>query len=742
MPTATEWIDLEEGQFYPVKGYLREGSGQDHFSVAVEYEIPEDEAESFEGHHHLSKEMQLLSLDHTGDLEMWQLIIEQEAQGDDGTFELSFLNPKQGGKYWISDVIRVDASDDEIRNKVNPYFNGIWHTGVSVASSIEEVEDQVDEFSAPELVKTIRTYNVTLNEPIGPAFSFELSSIYKNVTTMLPTTNITVNKPADVRLSSPPLGNGDGKYTIMCAHPLDPENPERNSTTRPISLGAGPSDIEYYLIEAMPYLAFKIRVTKPRTGYASEQNGIKVLIHFRDFEMDMPQCYIQSAEGDHTIDPLALPVFNSTTFREFGKSLWFEPVPLEMLYTPANEPQVRVKVNGLPAVCPKNNCGYSYVEAGEQNVASNSLSGQSLTISGSEFNQPASCNSDASDKLSVEFANSKCQITQEDLELGEIECELDHSPAAGTHYAKVHNKCGYFASSSESIDVPLVITDVQTSASPDGLNKLGGDILIITGTGFPLDKDPVVYFDHDGTSCKIMYTTETEIKCKIERFDQFKLDEDPSDVVVMVNDKTTTYTTTFAFAESYVYATGINTASSLSPVLRNDIVIQLDALYPTDPELKREDFAAELNLESEITEGHWWFNFTLGDFEWIPDETTAWPLYVKSVDNTERTVTLNFRGAPSGSYAILISSNSLGRLDNENLKITTESVVTAISPSSGSALGGTMVTITGENFSTNPIDNPVMIGDSLCIIKSSKPQEIVCEIEARPSIEDFSSYQS
>jgi hypothetical protein len=53
-----------------------------------------------------------------------------------------------------------------------------------------------------------------------------------------------------------------------------------------------------------------------------------------------------------------------------------------------------------------------------------------------------------------------------------------------------------------------------------------------------------------------------------------------------------------------------------------------------------------------------------------------------------------------------------------------------------------MVTITGENFSTNPIDNPVMIGDSLCIIKSSKPQEIVCEIEARPSIEDFSSYQS
>ena len=105
MQTATEWIDLEEGQLYPVRGYLREGGGQDHFSVAVEYEIPEEDAEAFEGHHHLSKEMQLLSLDHTGDLEMWQLVIEQEPATDAGTFELSFLNPKQGGEYWISDVI-------------------------------------------------------------------------------------------------------------------------------------------------------------------------------------------------------------------------------------------------------------------------------------------------------------------------------------------------------------------------------------------------------------------------------------------------------------------------------------------------------------------------------------------------------------------------------------------------------------------------------------------------------------
>ena len=331
---------------------------------------------------------------------------------------------------------------------MNPYFNGIWHTGVSVTSSIEVVEEQEDEETPPVVVKTTRTYNITLNEPIDAAFSFELSTIYKNVTNVEPDTviTITVNKPTDVRVSSPPLGSGDGRYTIMCAHPLDPENPERNSTTAPIPIGAGANDIEYYLITAMPYLAFRTRVTRPSTGYPSEQNGIKILIHFRDFPMDMPQCYIQPAEGDHEIVPEAMPVYDSTTFRTFGESLWFEPVPLEMLRTPAEVAQVRVKVNGLSAVCPGNNCGYSYIEAGEQSISSATLdiTGTALTIDGSEFSQQQSCDSNASSELSVEFAKTSCAITTADLAQSKIDCTLANAPAAGTHHAKIHGKCGFF----------------------------------------------------------------------------------------------------------------------------------------------------------------------------------------------------------------------------------------------------------------------------------------------------------
>jgi hypothetical protein len=33
----SDWIELEEGRYYPMRGTLVEGTGQDHFAVAVEY---------------------------------------------------------------------------------------------------------------------------------------------------------------------------------------------------------------------------------------------------------------------------------------------------------------------------------------------------------------------------------------------------------------------------------------------------------------------------------------------------------------------------------------------------------------------------------------------------------------------------------------------------------------------------------------------------------------------------------
>jgi hypothetical protein len=174
-------------------------------------------------------------------------------------------------------------------------------------------------------------------------------------------------------------------------------------------------------------------------------------------------------------------------------------------------------------------------------------------------------------------------------------------------------------------------------------------------------------------------------------------------------------------------------------VLEANITVQLSDAY--DIQLEAADFAAELILVSESTQGHYVFDYEKGFYEWIKDETKAWPVYVLAVDNAKKTVTLKFKGAPKGDYKVYLTSSKKGRLDAENLSIKTDVTVTEISPKQGSALGGTVVTITGENFSSKVTDNPVQIGDALCVIQSTSESQIVCQIEKRPVIA-FDNYKS
>ena len=52
--------------------------------------------------------------------------------------------------------------------------------------------------------------------------------------------------------------------------------------------------------------------------------------------------------------------------------------------------------------------------------------------------------------------------------------------------------------------------------------------------------------------------------------------------------------------------------------------------------------------------------------------------------------------------------------------------VTSVSPNRGSKYGGTLITITGENFSDDIYDNPVKIGDSYCFVQTTSATEITC----------------
>ena len=96
----------------------------------------------------------------------------------------------------------------------------------------------------------------------------------------------------------------------------------------------------------------------------------------------MPQCYLTT--GIENPISGSNPRFESTTIAEYGETLMFEPIPLEMLYTAATRPQVLVNVDGMSAACANLNCDYLYVDTPAL-VTSQAINGNTLTIRGKDL---------------------------------------------------------------------------------------------------------------------------------------------------------------------------------------------------------------------------------------------------------------------------------------------------------------------------------------------------------------------
>jgi hypothetical protein len=131
----------------------------------------------------------------------------------------------------------------------------------------------------------------------------------------------------------------------------------------------------------------------------------------------------------------------------------------------------------------------------------------------------------------------------------------------------------------------------------------------------------------------------------------------------------------------------------VSTVLKTPIEITLDPLFPYD--LVATDFSVNatdvsndlyiryLNVLSVRTEGS------------VED------------GNEKKIIRCMFGGAYTGMFQMSIRHRNYGLLDTTNMLLDVSSKVTAVSPTSGSIHGGTLLTITGTNFGTEKTDNPV-----------------------------------
>jgi len=64
--------------------------------------------------------------------------------------------------------------------------------------------------------------------------------------------------------------------------------------------------------------------------------------------------------------------------------IFYEPIPMDFLYTNETKPQIVMTMDGLPAACGSLLCDYNYIPPIPQ-IIDFSLSGTTLTIDGTAF---------------------------------------------------------------------------------------------------------------------------------------------------------------------------------------------------------------------------------------------------------------------------------------------------------------------------------------------------------------------
>lgn len=227
------------------------------------------------------------------------------------------------------------------------------------------------------------------------------------------------------------------------------------------------------------------------------------------------------------------------------------------------------------------------------------------------------------------------------------------------------------------------------------VNFMGGSEMTITGDNFGYDASVITATYQDGTVCTVTSASMTSFTCTNARFSDDAVGTTLA-VTVTVNGETDS-------SLSATMATGtVETLrlepSSASPVLATEIYVFLDSGYPET--LVVDDFSAILYSND--------------------DEEYERELYVMDVDDSEKSIKVKFPGAESGSYWLSLSSEQYGRLDSDVLQLSVHGTVTGFSPAGGSKYGGTLITITGENFGTIITDNPVMIAGDYCYVLTTE----------------------
>ncbi|XP_072025340.1 fibrocystin-L-like [Amphiura filiformis] len=282
------------------------------------------------------------------------------------------------------------------------------------------------------------------------------------------------------------------------------------------------------------------------------------------------------------------------------------------------------------------------------------------------------------------------------------ECTVGEG-AAGSNKVVVNVSPDGLASHSDG-DVMFEYTGDITDVSPPSGSTAGGTELTVTGYGFcscnsDVPEDMKESIKVDGHNCIIMYITYDQIMCTIVKIQgapvsRKKRATTTGSVVIITN----SYGNTLTSEGSYTYS------SSLTP--------DITAMAPSSSSVLGGG-SLELTGTGFATSGN---KVTLSGIECVITAETA------------TQINCNIPAHTPGQYNIELSVPGKGFADTSQVgKFTFKLKVTGVSPDTGSVLGGTMVTISGEGFGTNSSLVKVKFGSAECEITTPLTgEQIVC----------------
>jgi hypothetical protein len=216
-----------------------------------------------------------------------------------------------------------------------------------------------------------------------------------------------------------------------------------------------------------------------------------------------------------------------------------------------------------------------------------------------------------------------------------IDCTLDRAPVCGDWKPTLLTYLGIIPNAG-TVATQTVSCSIASAHPLTALNLIGADNITITGTNFPWDLSTstvaISFGNTKATACTPKSSSSTKLVCLTDAFDA-TADANGADIpmTVAINGQSVTNTLKFAMKPSVKSGMSL-IPSSVSPVLKTNVTIQLESDFPYT--LSKDDFTVNATNQTNTTYIRY--------------------LKVIDVDDASKTIVAKFGGAWSGTYDVSV----------------------------------------------------------------------------------------